>query len=188
MEFGHYTDRTALVAAGLVNLYRDPDAAPRAADVRALLQEHGQRVGRVSTADLAALGTLAGRLRRVFTAASPAVALRVLNALMTEADVRPRVVAHDGTDPHLHFSALDAPLVQRVTATTAMGLAVVFCNHGPSRLGACPADGCRRVFIDTSRNATRRFCSDTCANRTNVAAHRARARAETPSGTETASA
>jgi len=177
MEFGHYTDRTALVAAGLVNLYRDGDAPPAAADVRALLAEHGQRVGRVSAGDVAALGTLAGRLRRVFAASTPTAAIRVLNALVTEADARPRVVVHDGRDPHLHFTAYDAPLVQRMTATAAMGLAVVLCDHGATRLGACPADGCGRVFVDTSRNATRRYCSDACANRTNVAAHRARTRA-----------
>lgn len=176
MEFGHYTDRTALVAAGLVNLYRDPNRPPRAADVRALLTDHGQRVGRVSAADIAALATLAARLRRVFTAATAPAAMRVLNALVTEADARPRVVVHDGSDPHLHFTASDAPLVQRMTANASMGLAVVFCDHGGTRLGACPADGCGRVFVDTSRNATKRFCSDACANRTNVAAHRARTR------------
>lgn len=176
MEFGHYTDRTALVAAGLVNLYRDSDRPPRPPDVRALLVEHGQRVGRLTADDVAALATLAGRLRRVFTAPTTPTAMRVLNALVTEADARPRVVVHDGTEPHLHFTPYDAPLVQRMTANAAMGLAVVFCDHGATRLGACPAADCGRVFVDTSRNATKRFCSDACANRTNVAAHRARTR------------
>ncbi|HLU95849.1 MAG TPA: CGNR zinc finger domain-containing protein, partial [Thermobifida alba] len=44
-------------------------------------------------------------------------------------------------------------------------------------LGCCARDGCRTVFVDTSRNGRRRFCSVTCANRVNVAAHRARAAA-----------
>jgi predicted RNA-binding Zn ribbon-like protein len=33
---------------------------------------------------------------------------------------------------------------------------------------------CDRVFVDVSRNGTRRFCSETCQNRVKVAAHRAR--------------
>jgi predicted RNA-binding Zn ribbon-like protein len=32
------------------------------------------------------------------------------------------------------------------------------------------------VYVDVSRNAQRRFCSESCANRTNVAAFRARAK------------
>ncbi|MEO3867710.1 CGNR zinc finger domain-containing protein [Nonomuraea sp. B12E4] len=33
---------------------------------------------------------------------------------------------------------------------------------------------CQVVYVDTSRNGRRRFCSPGCANRVNVAAHRAR--------------
>ena len=40
-----------------------------------------------------------------------------------------------------------------------------------SRLGLA---GRRGVYIDTSRNASRRYCSNTCASRSTVAAYRAR--------------
>jgi predicted RNA-binding Zn ribbon-like protein len=50
-------------------------------------------------------------------------------------------------------------------------------EYGISRHGGCAAEGCSKVFADTSRNAARRYCSSACANRSAVAAHRARVRA-----------
>jgi predicted RNA-binding Zn ribbon-like protein len=42
---------------------------------------------------------------------------------------------------------------------------------------AAPAETCPDVYVDTSRNASRRYCSDTCASRATVAAYRARQKA-----------
>ncbi len=44
--------------------------------------------------------------------------------------------------------------------------------HG--RLGVCTAARCDRVYVDLSRNGTRRFCSTACQNRNKAAAFRAR--------------
>ncbi|MGF1428660.1 CGNR zinc finger domain-containing protein [Kitasatospora sp. LaBMicrA B282] len=44
-------------------------------------------------------------------------------------------------------------------------------------IGRCHAAGCARFHVDDSRNRTRRFCSNACASRTTVAAHRARRKA-----------
>ncbi|WP_407647073.1 CGNR zinc finger domain-containing protein [Actinacidiphila soli] len=43
-------------------------------------------------------------------------------------------------------------------------------------IGRCWAAGCPRFSVDQSRNRSRRFCGNTCASRTTVAAHRARQR------------
>ncbi len=37
---------------------------------------------------------------------------------------------------------------------------------------------CRNAYLDTSTNRSRRYCSDRCATRANVAAYRARKRLE----------
>lgn len=175
MEFSHYTDPAARTASDLVNLYGDGDPGPD--EVRAVLRPSHHSVDSLGAEEVVELGVLAARLRQAFEASDAATGIAVLNGLLAEAEVRPTISTHDGRAPHLHFTRAEAPLVQRVMANTAMALAVVLCNHGPERLGACPAAGCRHVFVDTSRNAGRRFCSDACANRTNVAAHRARTRA-----------
>ena len=44
------------------------------------------------------------------------------------------------------------------------------------RLGVCIADDCGDVLVDLSKNRSRRFCDQTCGNRANVAAYRARQR------------
>jgi predicted RNA-binding Zn ribbon-like protein len=59
-------------------------------------------------------------------------------------------------------------------AGCATGLAVVLGGSGADRLGVCTAPGCDRVFVDTSRNGTRRYCSTSCQNRVKTAAFRAR--------------
>ena len=42
------------------------------------------------------------------------------------------------------------------------------------RLGTCMAARCDRVFVDLSKNTSRRFCSTSCQNRTKAAAFRQR--------------
>jgi predicted RNA-binding Zn ribbon-like protein len=43
-----------------------------------------------------------------------------------------------------------------------------------NRFGVCEDDACGRAFFDTSKNASRRFCSTTCQNRIKTAAFRQR--------------
>ncbi|WP_280463630.1 CGNR zinc finger domain-containing protein [Nocardia carnea] len=163
MHFNPYGGAAAELAVRLVNA--DP-----AADLALLLAEAGYRpIGAVSPRQAAALRRWTRRLGEVFRA--PGVDL--LNALLAETTSRPYISTHDGRAPHLHYAAEDAPIDERVKAYTAAGLAELFCA-APDRIGRCARDECVRVFVDTSRNGRRRFCSDRCANRVNVARHRAR--------------
>ena len=66
-----------------------------------------------------------------------------------------------------------------------MGLAFHLTAHGVDRLGLCEAAPCRNAYLDTSTNRSRRYCSDRCATRANVAAYRARKRLETERSRET---
>src|SRR3712207_9041373 len=81
---------------------------------------------------------------------------------------------------HLHYARPDAPLLEQLTTTVAMGLSQVVVQHGWQRIGVCSAEGCDDVYVDTSRNASRRYCSNTCASRSTVAAYRARQKEEDP--------
>ena len=62
----------------------------------------------------------------------------------------------------------------------AAWLALVIDDGNGARLRACSRAGCGTVFIDTSRNGRRHFCSVRCANQVNVANHRLRRRQELP--------
>ena len=66
-----------------------------------------------------------------------------------------------------------------MASSAVMALATVLAEHGFSRFGVCHADDCADVFVDMSRNRSRRYCNDVCSTRTNVAAYRRRAKAKT---------
>jgi len=175
MDFSHYTGQAATLAAELVNLFVTSATPVCGTDIKTVLARHEVTVGRVSKAEVEGLTALTPALREVFTALDASTGAAILNRLIGESHPRPQITEHDGQAPHLHFAAPDASLVDRVMANVVMGLAAVLCDYGVERLGACAASGCQKVFVDTSRNAQRRYCSEAHANRSNVAAHRARA-------------
>jgi predicted RNA-binding Zn ribbon-like protein len=69
-----------------------------------------------------------------------------------------------------------AAALDRLTIEAALGIAHALERHGPARLRQCAASPCEEAFIDTSRNGSRRYCCERCANRHNVAAFRRRQR------------
>jgi predicted RNA-binding Zn ribbon-like protein len=114
-----------------------------------------------------------------------AAAIAMLNALLAQAGAVPQIVAHDGRGPHLHVSRPAAPLADRIAAHLAFGLAEFVVAGQSDRVRSCASPSCRDVFVDLSRNRSRRYCdSRTCGNRLHVAAYRARraAAGEPPPG------
>ncbi|MEO3828937.1 CGNR zinc finger domain-containing protein [Actinomadura sp. B10D3] len=131
------------------------------------------------TADEAAeLAAVARELRVVFEAVAAGdvdTAAGQLNRLLAQTRARPRLERHDGQPWHLHFPGAGGTLTADWGASCATGLAVVLGGEMYDRLGVCTAPHCDRVYVDTSRNGTRRFCGTACQNRVKAAAFRARA-------------
>ena len=122
-----------------------------------------------------AVAETADLVREVALAESQDEVVARLNALLAMAAPKPYATDHDG-ELHLHYAAPEAGALEQLTTTVAMGLSQVVVQHGWQRLGVCAAEGCGNVYLDTSRNASRRYCSNTCASRSSVAAYRARQR------------
>ncbi len=175
MELASYADR----AVHLVNTadpYRRRDDLTTVEDARALLSRQGA-CGRLTNTDVQELRTLRDRLREVFDAADAGAqqdAVDVLNELLELYPIRPAISNHDGCDWHLHLVEGVPTTAAAYAAKACMGLAVQATELGLDRLGVCQAAPCRDVFIDTSTNRSRRYCSERCATRANVAAYRAR--------------
>ncbi|MEK2479668.1 CGNR zinc finger domain-containing protein [Streptomyces noursei] len=136
------------------------------------------------------------------------LAVDLLNALMMEFPVSPQISGHEYRDDggtsrswgsprsngvesgggvgsgggrpkwHMHIADHAANATAGFTATACMGLAFHLTELGVDRLGICEAKPCRNAYLDTSTNRSRRYCSDRCATRANVAAYRARKRLE----------
>ena len=130
----------------------------------------------LSERDATSLSRTARLVRAVALATSQEEVLERLNELLGLARPRPYATDHDG-ELHLHYARPDADAVEQLTTTVAMGLSQVVVQHGWQRLGVCSAENCGNVYVDTSRNASRRYCSNTCASRSTVAAYRARRKA-----------
>ncbi|MGH3344998.1 MAG: CGNR zinc finger domain-containing protein [Carbonactinosporaceae bacterium] len=160
---------------------RDQDDLNSLDDLRRFLADR-PRWGMVATgADVAAFRELRGRLREVFEAAAGGDGRRAvtrLNGLLGAYPVRPQISEHDDRDWHLHLAEDTVSVATGYGASACMGLAALLAKVGVDRLGVCQAAPCRAVYLDTSTNRSRRYCSERCATRANVAAYRARRRGQ----------
>jgi predicted RNA-binding Zn ribbon-like protein len=176
MDYDTYGSSAVELAIDLANAQLD---APNG--VRDFLHSHDEWFTpgtplTLADRDSAALARTARLIRAVAVAGSQDEVIERLNELLGLARPRPYATDHDG-ELHLHYARADASVLEQVTTTVAMGLSQVVVQHGWQRLGVCSAEGCDDVYVDTSRNASRRYCSNTCASRSTVAAYRARRKA-----------
>lgn len=175
MLFAHDTEVALNAAAALVNTGRQTDEG--LPDVRALdafVATWGWTGRRLRTrAELAAVRALRPKLAPLWDADEDA-AVEVVNRLLRDARALPQLTKHDDWDYHLHATPADAPLADRMAVEAAMAVTDVIRLKELDRLQTCVADDCHDVLVDLSKNRSRRFCSTTCSNRTNVAAYRAR--------------
>jgi predicted RNA-binding Zn ribbon-like protein len=128
------------------------------------------------------LQRLAEELREVFSALEerrPNDAAARLNRLLAASGAVPHLHRTGASPWQLHFHLPDAGLVNGWTAGCAVGLAYALGSGHSERLGICAGPDCERVFVDLSRNGSRRFCSTTCQNRVKAASFRARRREPT---------
>ncbi|MEV0227926.1 CGNR zinc finger domain-containing protein [Nonomuraea sp. NPDC050786] len=188
MDFNSHADGVVRAAVALVNALtpgerrgRDHPApeSPGAAateGLRTVYPDHRE----VAEPEGAELAEVAARLRTVFAAVAAGdidTAAGQVNALLDETHARPMLQRHDGEPWHLHFHGRGGTLAGEWGASCATGLAIVLGSEFSDRLGVCTAPHCDRVYVDVSRNGTRRFCSTACQNRVKTAAFRARGRA-----------
>ncbi|MCX5399678.1 CGNR zinc finger domain-containing protein [Streptomyces sp. NBC_00102] len=186
MELAYYSD----YAVRLVNTEepaRNRDVLTSVDAVRDLFAGNSQAARRATDADVTRFRSVRGRLRSVFEAADggdETLAVDLLNSLLLEFPVSPQISGHDTLDGsgkpdwHMHLADHPSNATAGYAAIAAMGLAFHLTTHGVDRLGLCEAPPCRNAYLDTSTNRSRRYCSDRCATRANVAAYRARKRLE----------
>jgi predicted RNA-binding Zn ribbon-like protein len=169
-------DAYARTAVDLVNAGLDDLAG-----LRALFSgEQGYMRDQVVEKDLVAFRRAQRRLREVFeygTSGRDNEAVRELNTMLEAFPVQPRISGHDANDWHMHVTSRGSSVSSEYLAGAAWGLAVWLCEYCSVRFGICADKRCGNVYLDTSSNNCRRFCSERCATRSHVAAHRARKRA-----------
>ena len=100
----------------------------------------------------------------------------LVNQLLGDSGARPRLVDHGGGwGWHLHVTGHDAALQHRVAAQAGFAFADLVRLGEADRLRRCEAPDCQAVFVDLSKNRSRRYCdTGNCGNRQHVAAYRER--------------
>ncbi|HET7065979.1 MAG TPA: CGNR zinc finger domain-containing protein [Nocardioides sp.] len=134
----------------------------------------------VTDRDLVVLRRFVKDLRPAFEASSLDDAqgvVDVLNELLERHPITPRIADHNPDRLHIHVANKAASVADLLIGESLLGLANLVCDVGPTRLGVCAATPCTNVYVDTSPNQSRRYCSDRCSSRANVAAFRARQKA-----------
>jgi predicted RNA-binding Zn ribbon-like protein len=188
VDFNSHTDAVLAVTVALINTltpgdahgraYAPADGDQRAEAARQALNADGvARPRLVSPAEADELAHVAAELRRIFEAVARDdvdQAATTVNELLVRTGAHPYLERHDGEPWHLHYHGTDEGLATGWAAGCAAGLAVVLGGPEWGRLGVCTAPRCDRVYVDTSRNGTRRFCSTTCQNRVKAATFRER--------------
>ncbi len=163
MRYEDYIGNLARLAVELVNTGTADGLTGTDAD---LLSEH--QVSRPTAGELAPLLALLGpAMAAVADGTDPSP----VNRLLRRFPPRLHVSTHDGL-PHLHHAEHGEPAIAWLGRSCAAGLAHVACGAPEVIIGRCQA--CPKFFVDQSRNRSRRFCSNTCASRTTVAAYRER--------------
>jgi predicted RNA-binding Zn ribbon-like protein len=188
MVFAHDTEVALRAAADLVNTH--PDAA----------DDHVDRLSSIEdAADFLDTHRYSGAVHRDETELTQLRDIRrplldlwgvdrdgavpLVNALLRAGGALPQLVIHDDYDWHIHAAADDEPLATRILVETAMAFVDVIRADEYGRVRECSADDCRAVYIDFSRNGSKRYCdTGNCGNRMNVNAYRRRRARQTPRG------
>jgi predicted RNA-binding Zn ribbon-like protein len=187
VRYSSHLDTIVLVAVGLVNAltggeahgrpYLPPAGDDLPAAVTAVLRAASPRYGDVPAGEARELRAVAAEFRAVFEAVARDdvdAAAGQVNGLLGRTGARPALDRHDGEGWHLHFHGAHDGLAAGWAAGCATGLAIVLGTEDRGRLGVCTAPRCDRVYVDASRNGTRKFCSTACQNRVKTAAFRSR--------------
>jgi predicted RNA-binding Zn ribbon-like protein len=178
-----FTPDTRQALAAVVNLVNtlpgvdDPDRMETVEDLDAFLVENPY-TGRIArdSREIAELREVRSRLRRLWNTDRDG-AVPLVNEMLRDSGALPQLVIHDGYDWHVHATSDDAPLSTRILVEAAMAFVDVIRSDEYERLRVCAADDCRAVYVDYSRNGSKRYCdTGNCGNRMNVKEYRARQR------------
>jgi predicted RNA-binding Zn ribbon-like protein len=174
--FAHDTEEALHCAAALINTGRSgAELLPDPATLEAFARSWGWTGPFAGDAgELAAVRAIRARLAPLWELPEDQ-AVQLVNALLREERVLPQLVRHPPVDYwHVHAVPDNAPLAARMAVEVALAVADLIRAGELARMQVCVAPDCDDVFIDLSKNRSRRFCGTACSNRVNVAAYRQR--------------
>ena len=167
----------AVSVANTWDVLNDPPELLNVERLRILLRwfELDQAAAAATESDLPAIRDVRTRIRRAFEAGSVEDAVEELNALARRAGAVPQLEREDGGWA-FRYGAGRRTIAQELGGRSAVALLEVIEQGGWDRFGLCAAAPCCCVYVDRSRNRSRRYCCNLCADRATQAAARRRKR------------
>ncbi|MDQ1576475.1 MAG: hypothetical protein QOH55_1625 [Microbacteriaceae bacterium] len=168
-----------LVAPGFSGGYPydpPPDLAERARQANEVFSQFEDQWARFEAADgeeLVRLGTSLHQVLLFLAAQDVGAAVPMINDLLRAFPASPHVSASPPWSLHYQDHSLAAVPAWQIGCSAA--LASFISSGAWAYIGRCEAERCDRVFIDETRNRSRRFCTPRCQNRDKVRAFRLRA-------------
>lgn len=181
MILGNPKESGADLAVALVNTwdtYDDPhEHLVELDDLRLFLRLVGREEAALVARkrDLEEIKELRDRLRRVFDTRDERRAARVLNELAGDTGAVPQLELRRGTW-EVRFGPEERDVAAHIGAACAGALLQIVEAHGLSRFGTCSAPPCTGAFVDRTKNRSKRYCCELCADRAAQSHHRARLR------------
>lgn len=180
MVFIRDTEMSLRAAAALVNTLPGVgvdavDSLADQADLDRFLADHPYSGAvRRDDAEIAALRAVRPPLRALWQVTRDA-AVPLVNEMLRDGRALPQLVIHDHYDWHIHATDESDPLATRILVEVAMAFVDVIRSDQYDRVRTCAADDCDGVYIDFSKNGSKRYCdTGNCGNRMNVNAYRRR--------------
>lgn len=181
MPLTKLADASALeLAVDLVNSWDTMASPPELIRDEGIVERWLRRLGYEAAAaavrpvDLGRLRDLRARLRAAFDAESDDEAVAILNAVLRDAGAVPQLVRAARGSWRFEHAVAPRTAADWIAPVAALALLRVIEEDGRNRFGRCAATPCCCVYVDRSRNRSRRYCCDLCADRMNQAAHRRR--------------
>jgi hypothetical protein len=184
---GSHRDHVVEASIDLANLlgpgfsggypYAPPaDLAERAQRGNEIFSRFEGRWAPFEAAESIALTTLATSLHDIFLLLAKqdvGAAVPLINELLREFPASPHISTSPPWSLHYHDHSLPAVPAWQIGCAAALGS---FISSGAWQyIGRCDAERCDRVFMDDTKNRSRRFCTKRCQNRDKVRAFRLRA-------------
>jgi len=166
-------DDPVAFAVALVNTWDELEDPPELLRDRVILRRFLGRHGFERVPKLEDVRVLRDRLRAAFEVEDEPSAVDALNRILRGSEAKPQLVGGSGAW-QLRWTGRPLDVLASTAATSLLEAIRV---DGRQRFGICAAAPCCCVFVDRSRNRSRRYCSSLCADRVAQAAHRRRARA-----------
>jgi predicted RNA-binding Zn ribbon-like protein len=168
------------LAVGLVNTWdvlNDPPELLNLERLRILLRwfELEEEADAATESDIEPVRQVRGRLRRAFESNDEADAVAELNEIARRAKAVPQLERASGGWA-FHYGTGERTLATELAARASVALLEVIERDGWDRFGLCAAAPCCCVYVDRSRNRSRRYCCGLCADRATQAAARRRKR------------